>query len=337
MGREGFAGLDTGTHLVMGIGLAGLAHLDPAVASDSALAAAVLAGTVLGQQAPDFDTITRLKGNAFYIRHHRGMSHSMPAVLIWSMLITAGLALIFKPGGIDHLAFWVFAAVAVHVFSDLFNAYGTQSLRPLSKKWVAWYIIPIFDPVIFVLHLAAIGMWALDLARPGPLFAALYGILAVYYIWRTLEHKRLSAKLCKMDGTQRTDGEYLLIPTYHPFRWNVVKKMPGGGFRLGELKGGRLAWMDSVRCDRHPAIERSRQHPDIAAFLSFTTFVCAEVREHDWGYEVRWADVRARHRKNYPFVAVLLMDRQMNPLDSYVGWISESRMERRLGIGTTGG
>lgn len=328
--------MDTGTHLVMGIGLAGLAHLDPAVAADPSLAAAVMAGTVLGQQAPDFDTVTRLKGNAFYIRHHRGLSHSMPAILLWTVGITAVLCALFRPEGWIHLGFWVFVAVSVHVFSDLFNAYGTQSLRPFSKKWVAWNIIPIFDPVIFVVHLAAIGVWALELAPPGPLFAGMYGILSAYYAWRTFLHRRLSGKLPQMDDAGREVGEFLLIPTFHPLRWNVVKKQADGGFRLGEWRGGRLVWLDAMKCDDHPAIDASRRHPDIAAFLSFTTYVCAEIRHHDWGYEVRWADVRARHRKNYPFVAVLLLDRDMNPFDSYVGWISESRMAKRLGLGTAG-
>lgn len=331
--------MDTGTHLVIGIGLAGLAHLDPVVAANPALAAAVLAGTVLGQQAPDFDTVTRLRGNAAYFRNHRGLSHSVPAILIWSGLITGLLCAIFRPEGWLHLAFWVFAAVAVHVFVDLFNAYGTQSLRPFSKKWVAWYIIPTFDPVIFGLHLIAIAGWALDLAPPGPLFAGLYGVLFLYYGWRALEHRRLSAKLPPMDKSDAGGGSgasYLLIPTYHPFRWNVVKKQADGGFRLGELKGRRLAWIDQVRCDEHPAIDASRRHPDIASFLNFTSFSCAEIRHHDWGYEVRWTDVRARHRKHYPLVAVLLLDRDLTPLDSYVGWINETRMAKRLGLGTSG-
>lgn len=326
--------MDTGTHLVMGIGLAGLAHLDPAVAADPALASAVLAGTVLGQQAPDFDTVTRLKSNAAYIRHHRGWSHSLPAILLWSAGITAALWAVFRPAGWGHLALWVLAAVALHVFADFFNAYGTQGLRPFTKKWVAWYIIPIFDPVIFALHLVAIGAWALDAAPPGPLFLALYAVLALYYLWRAAERRRLLRKLPRLEGGGE-EATYLLIPSYHPFRWNVVKKTPGG-FRLGELRHGRLSWLDSVHCDDHPAIEASRRHPDIAAFLSFSPYVCAEVRHHDWGYEVRWADIRARHRKTYPFVAVLLLDRRMEPLDCYVGWISERRMAKRLGPGTAG-
>ena len=83
--------MDTGTHLVFGLGLAGLAMTDPVVASNPPLFGAVLAGTIIGSQAPDLDGLLRLKSNALYIRNHRGISHSLPAVLIWTVLITAPL------------------------------------------------------------------------------------------------------------------------------------------------------------------------------------------------------------------------------------------------------
>lgn len=328
--------MDTGTHLVMGVGIAGLAHLDPAVSADPSLALAVFIGAVIGQQAPDFDTVMRLKGNAAYIRNHRGISHSIPAVLIWTLLITAGLSLFFRDIPIWHAACWVFAAVAIHVFSDMFNSYGTQSLRPFTKKWVAWNIIHIFDPFIFISHVIAIAVWALQFAAPSTIFTVLYAFLILYYAWRTIIHRRLENKLPVLDKGYIPGETYMLIPTVQPNKWNVLKQRNDNSFMLGELRGGWLHWVDRVKCDDHPAIEASRTHPDIAAFLCFTTFVCAELRRHNWGYEVRWADIRARHRKNYPFVAVLLLDHEMNPIESYVGWISESRMEKRLGISTIG-
>ena len=51
--------MDTGTHVVMGVGLAGLATLDPVVANDPVLFGSVFVGTMLGSQAPDFDTILK--------------------------------------------------------------------------------------------------------------------------------------------------------------------------------------------------------------------------------------------------------------------------------------
>jgi inner membrane protein len=71
--------LDTGTHVVMGIALGGLATLDPVVAGSHATAVSVLIGTIAGSQIPDIDTVLKLRNNAIYIRNHRGVTHSIPA------------------------------------------------------------------------------------------------------------------------------------------------------------------------------------------------------------------------------------------------------------------
>lgn len=125
--------MDTSTHFVMGIGLAGLAYVDPVVATSPMLAAAVMVGTIVGSQAPDIDTALRLKSNSLYIRNHRGMSHSLPFLLLWVLLITGVIALIFPGVAIGHVAAWTAVAVGVHVFTDLFNTYGTQAARPLQN------------------------------------------------------------------------------------------------------------------------------------------------------------------------------------------------------------
>ncbi|MFP3488802.1 metal-dependent hydrolase, partial [Staphylococcus sp. SIMBA_130] len=78
--------MDTGTHVVMGLGIGALATLDPAIAQDPITAQSVLIGALIGSQAPDFDTVLKLKNNAVYIRHHRGITHSIPAVLLWPII-----------------------------------------------------------------------------------------------------------------------------------------------------------------------------------------------------------------------------------------------------------
>ncbi|GAB2676509.1 metal-dependent hydrolase [Paenibacillus thermoaerophilus] len=325
--------MDTGTHLVIGLSLAGLAHLDPAVASDPHVAAAVLVGTIAGSQAPDLDGLLRFRGNAVYIRNHRGLSHSLPAVFLWSAAITALIGLVFDPLPIWHVAFWVLVAVSFHVFSDCFNTYGTQAARPFTEKWISWNIIHIFDPVLFSLHTIGLLIWAFGLAEPRIIFSVVYGFTALYYVARTIQHRRVERRLPIQDREYAEGDRYTAIPTIHLYHWNVVKRRADGSYRLGEVRNGVLRWVDRAVCDSHPAIEATRSHPDVQAFLYFTSYACAECREHAWGYEVRWTDVRYRHRKQYPFVAVLLLNRRMETTDSYVGWLSESRLEKKLGLG----
>lgn len=326
--------MDSGTHFVIGLGLAGLAHVDPVIASDPKLSVAVILGTVLGSQAPDADTLLRLRGNAVYIRNHRGMSHSLPAIAIWTLCITGALAFAFPGILIAKLCLWVGVAVVFHVFTDLFNTYGTQAYRPFSEKWVSWNIIHIFDPVIFMMHILAIAVWALPFGSPLYIFPTLYVLIAAYYVWRTWVHYKLEKSLHLQDKNPAGRNDYTLIPTVNLQQWNVVKTMPDGWYELGELKQGQLTWLDKVNCVSHPAAKASIKHPDVAAFLYLSSYACPEVKSHSWGYEVRWTDVRYRHRNKYPFVAVLLMDQKYEVMDSYVGWLSDEKLGKRLRMDT---
>ncbi|MFD0590706.1 metal-dependent hydrolase [Paenibacillus sp. GCM10027627] len=327
--------MDSGTHLVMGIGLAGLAMADPVVAASPAVQTAVLIGTVAGSQAPDLDNFLRLKGNACYIRNHRGISHSLPAVLIWTVAIT-GLLQLFYKGSLPwaHVGAWVLLAVAVHVFTDLFNAYGTQAMRPFNEKWISWNIIHIFDPIIFTVHIIAILLWAAGLVNPALLFPFMYLMLIVYYGWRTLSARQTVKRLAKLDRFHHKEDTYIAIPTISLSIWNIVKQGEDGAFHIGNLRGSKLQWLDKVHCSSHPAVEKSKNDPSIRSFLYFTNFACADVKEHSWGYEVRWSDVRYRHRKQYPFVGVLLMNKQYETVGSYVGWLSDDRLMKRLRMDT---
>ncbi|TCZ75861.1 metal-dependent hydrolase [Paenibacillus albiflavus] len=324
--------MDSATHFVIGLGLAGLAHIDPVIANDSTAMVAVLFGTSIGSQIPDSDSVFRLKNNAAYIRMHRGISHSIPLLVIWTALITLTIMLFVHGLPFWHIAMWVGIAVFVHVFMDLFNTYGTQMLWPFSKKWISWNIIHIFDPFIFGTHVIAIVIWAIRWSEPAVIFPFLYILIGLYYIWRTLAHQVIERNLYHKDHTYLNGDKYYLIPTIQIGNWNIVKRRADASYQLGELKRGRLNWIDQVDCHQHPAVEQSKLHPDIQALLYFTSFACAEVREHDYGFEVRWVDVRYRHRKQYPFVAVLLMDHQYQTIGSYIGWLNEEKLEKKLGM-----
>src|SRR5699024_11042631 len=110
----------------------GLATLDPVVAHDPVLYNAVLAGTLIGSQAPDFDTILKLKNNAVYIRNHRGMTHSIPAAIMWGILISFLIFFFLPEVNFLHVWPWTYVVVAFQVLLDIFNAYSTQAIRRFS-------------------------------------------------------------------------------------------------------------------------------------------------------------------------------------------------------------
>lgn len=324
--------MDTGTHIVMGVGIAGLATLDPVVANDSALFGAVFVGAMLGSQAPDFDTILKLKNNAVYIRNHRGLTHSIPAVISWGILIASVIHLFVPDTSFLHLWLWTFLAVILHVFVDIFNAYGTQALRPFSDKWIALGYINTFDPYIFFLHVAGIIAWLLG-ANPATTFMAIYAVIALYYVKRYNDRREIVAKI--KEYFPKT--EYVATsPTMKQNYWRVAIKTDDR-FYVGTVENGHIQLFDEferIPLPNSPLIDLAKTDKNIAAFLSFSPIYRWEITENERFTEVRLIDLRYRTKGYYPFVAVVQINHQLEILNSYTGWIfSEGTLQKKLFFG----
>ncbi|WP_338470585.1 metal-dependent hydrolase [Niallia sp. XMNu-256] len=323
--------MDTGTHVVMGLALGGLATLDPVVAQDSTTATAVLISVIVGSQAPDIDTILKLKNNAVYIRNHRGITHSIPAVILWPLVITGVVYAFLPEANLLHLWLWTFLAVFLHVFVDIFNAYGTQALRPFSHKWVALGVINTFDPIIFGLHVVGLLLWGFG-ADPGYTFIAVYAVLVAYYIIRFIARNKVykQIKILIPDAT-----EIIISPTLRFHQWKIAV-MNDQQFFVGRSENNQVQILDQfnrVAIPETPVLEAAKKDNNLSAFLSFSPVYRWEVDEFDHSYEVRFIDLRYRSKDYYPFVAVVQLDSKLNIINSYTGWIfSEEKLRRKLDI-----
>lgn len=324
--------MDTGTHIVMGVGLAGLATLDPVVANDPVLFGAVFAGTMIGSQAPDFDTILKLKNNAIYIRNHRGLTHSIPAVLFWGVLISTLIYWLIPSVGFFHVWLWTFIAVCIHVFVDIFNAYGTQALRPFSNKWVALGFINTFDPYIFALHLGGIIAWGLG-ANPGQTFAVIYGVIALYYVKRYFDKREIVREITDYFSSVE---KIHTSPTRKQNYWRIAVTTKDR-FYVGVVEDGHIQLMDEferVDLPNSPIFELAKSDKNISAFLSFSPVYRWELEEKERFTEIRLIDLRYRSKGHYPFVAVIQINANNDIISSYTGWIfSERKLQNKLSFG----
>jgi inner membrane protein len=321
--------MDTGTHIVMGIAIGGLAMIDPVVANHSVTTTAVIAGTIIGSQAPDVDTVLKLRNNAVYIRHHRGVTHSIPAVLIWPLLISGVLHLIIPEANLLHLWLWTFFAVFLHVFVDIFNSYGTQALRPFSSKWVALGVINTFDPFIFGFHVVALLFWAFG-SDPVFTMLLLYAIVFVYYLLRfALQHAVRHA----VKNTIPTADQIIIAPTMRFFQWRIAAISDSHHY-VGRAYGRSINIYD--RFERKeipdsPLVRAALKDKNLMAFISFSPIYRWEITKHEHVHEVRLIDLRYRSNDYYPFVAVVHLDEDLKILNSYTGWIfSEDKLHKKL-------
>ncbi|MEK4627177.1 MAG: metal-dependent hydrolase [Solibacillus sp.] len=325
--------MDSGTHFVMGIALGGLALADPVVASHPVTFTAVIAGTIIGSQAPDVDTILKLRNNAIYIRHHRGITHSIPAVILWPLLIVGFLSFILPNANLFHVWLWTQLAVFIHVFVDIFNAYGTQALRPFSKKWVALGVINTFDPLIFGMHCIGILFWAFG-ANPVLIFSIMYIVIFFYYLLRFALQKAIKSAV----HNELQDEEFVIVaPTMRFFHWKIAAKSKTH-FYVGRAYRRTVNIYDKFEIEPIPKtefVEKAMKDPNLDAFLSFSPLHRWEISELENGLtELRLIDLRYRSNDRYPFVAVAHLNDELEIVNSYTGWIfTEEKLQKKLQIG----
>ncbi|MGV3487339.1 MAG: metal-dependent hydrolase [Tuberibacillus sp.] len=321
--------MDTGTHVVMGFGLYALSSLDP-IASLPHTSDAVLLGMVAGSVIPDIDTVLKLKDNATYIRHHRGITHSIPATLLWPILITGILYLIFNQADWLHLWLWSFLAVFLHVFVDIFNAYGTQALRPLSRKWIALGIINIFDPVIFGLHIAGFVFWYF-IGYSGYIFLMIYIILIGYYFLRIYQYQHALSIV----RHQLRHASIYLSPTMHWRKYHVAARN-ASQYVVGEVDRKHFIVLDQFErkdLPNHPAVQAALKDKNVKAFLSFSPIYRFEFKGSEEMFEIRFIDLRYLTKGHYPFVAVARVNKQMEVVSSFTGWIyNKEKLEKKLSL-----
>ncbi|WAA12933.1 metal-dependent hydrolase [Fervidibacillus halotolerans] len=311
--------MDTGTHFVTGIALGGLATVDPIVFNSPETAQAVVFATIIGSQIPDVDTVLKFKNNASYIRNHRGITHSIPAVILWPIFLLMFLYPIFPEANLLHLWLWTSIAVFLHVFMDIFNAYGTQALRPFSSKWIALGWINTFDLFLFSILLLGSLLWLFGM-DPRDVFPAIFVIIIGYYLLRYTIRKTIYETLKR----RFPEAEKIILnPTFRFFRWRVAV-VTKDKFYVARAYRRDIILLDEYKrlpLPDEPIMQIAKSDKNISAFLSFSPVYRWEMETEDGITEIRFIDLRYRSKNHYPFVAFVQIDDSLNILSSYTGWI----------------
>ncbi len=303
--------------------------MDPVVAEAPAMTQAVMIGAIVGSQAPDFDTVLKLRNNAVYIRHHRGLTHSIPFWFIWPTLITFMLYMLLPGINVYHLWLWTFFAVFMHVFVDIFNAYGVKAFAPINPRWLALGVINIFDPFIFLAHIAAIVFWRFG-TPAGWTFLIMYVIITAYYIWRIHAQRQVHKEMY----ARHPDATHILTsPTFSWTRWHLVIRTPEWMY-VAESRRGQIRYFETYPFEPIPddiVINAARKDRNLKSFLSFSPAYRWAVSIEQHGYSVKFVDLRYRSKGYYPFVAIVRLDENLEILSSYTGWIYNTQtLQRKL-------
>lgn len=174
-------------------------------------------GAMLGAVSPDFDFVIRLfKDDAAYLEHHRGISHSVPFLAGFSLVITVVLSQLgFVNFNFLQTLLWTFIGALSHTGFDILNSYGAK----LFRKKIKANILTLYDPVITMVGLGFI------LNGKNSVSELVFGVSIIVVYLAIRNHSRLISmkKLNEYFSNNYVDVDVHVMPSLHAFyKWDFV-------------------------------------------------------------------------------------------------------------------
>lgn len=279
------------THGLFGLALAGVALGNPQLITTTERITLV-ATTVVASQLPDADIVYRAFGRWAYLEHHRGWSHSIPALAVGALVLSA-VARFASGLPYGYLLFYSLLGIGLHVLTDFLNSFGTQALIPWSKWRIAWDLVPTFDPVMSFILLVGWLAWFTGTypARPAGLLSL--AVVALWVLVRLGLHSRATQVV-----EQKTPGLKSVIPTIKPWTWRYISDWPQGQVVQGEVNlfNSQVIVLGRLRADEEePWISLLRSNREGQVFLNHSRHPHVELLQRTGGSTVlRVTDLAAQ-------------------------------------------
>jgi len=177
---------------------------------------------ILLAMAPDADFVLKFFSDALYLEYHRGVTHSVLMLPLWTWLI---YALLPNRRSAEPLMPWLIGmALAMHIFLDLITSFGTMLLAPVSDWRAALDLVFIIDPVFtacLALPLVLMFIWE----NKARMLAACALILMFSYVGLTGYSHYSAVNLTKSENPQALSCAALPLP-FSPFHWQLIATYP---------------------------------------------------------------------------------------------------------------
>jgi inner membrane protein len=211
---------------------------------------AALAMTVAAE-LPDIDTLWGIGGPIASFQHHRGWTHTFVGIPLEAAAVV-GVAWLWhrrrltkKPDTVTAapvrwglLFLFTLIALLSHLLLDYTNNYGLRPFFPFDPRWYSGSIVFIFEPVLFLMLLAALvapalfGLVGSEVgARRQPFrgrgwaIAALLGMVSLWS-WRLVE-KNKALDLVAAEDFGASQLRLGISPhPITPFQWHVIVDTP---------------------------------------------------------------------------------------------------------------
>ena len=178
----------------------------------------------LAAAAPDLDFVAGFFGQITYLYHHRGITHSLILLPLWSFLLAHLCALLWRRDRPWHAYLGAIAiGIGAHILGDWITSFGTMMLAPLTDERYALaltFIIDLWFTGIIVAGLAAGLIWRNSRA---PAIAGC-AILCAYVGFQGVQQQRAMAwgeSYARSAGLTQATVAAQPRPV-SPFNWMVI-------------------------------------------------------------------------------------------------------------------
>lgn len=176
---------------------------------------------IIGAEMPDFDIVYRVGGDMAYLLNHRGITHSLPGVIIMAATLACIVSHRYPASSFRSLFGWSMATGMIHVLLDALNTWGTRIWFPFSNTWVTWDILPFIDPPLIILCGGSILAGCLQPQKSRRFAFAAILLFSLYAGGRYILHQHFLHAL-QLQYASTSVQKICILPTIHPLRWQAV-------------------------------------------------------------------------------------------------------------------
>jgi len=177
---------------------------------------------VLLAMAPDADYVLHFFSDTLYLTHHRGVTHSLLMLPLWTWLIASLMP--HSRQCYPVLPWLIAAALITHILLDLATSFGTMILAPLSDWRAAFDLVFIIDPIFTGLMLLPLLLGIVMREKVRMLAGISLLLMASYLLLTVVSHQRAMA-LAHQQQPEAIGYAALPLP-FSPFHWQLIATYP---------------------------------------------------------------------------------------------------------------
>lgn len=269
-------------------------------------------GCALGAMIPDIDAVIRVFSNDMvYLKHHRGASHAVPALILLSLAVTGLLNVLFSDMDFLRVFIWTLVGALSHTLFDVLNSYGAMLF--IKKRKAS--LLTLYDPVVSILALYLIlsqelGVWS-RLLVPG-----IFGSYLLFrYFMRKQAHEALWELYTHGYAVERID----VLPSLMSFyQWDYIVTA-----RSHQIVGkyNQITGKNTVRKKLRIQPELVRLFNQTKAgdyFNAFSPNLHIATEYHADRRVLKATDIRYFMKNRFMHHATVVMDSENNVLESHI-------------------